>query len=1220
MIKIFLFVFTLCGLVNIAEGQIGSRDDSIQATIVLIGDAGQLTNGRQLVVDAARKLIPMNKKTTVIYLGDNLYKPGGIPDDIVPSYNLAKAPLDSQINIAGGAPVNVYFIPGNHDWANGGRNGLASVVRIQNYIDILGNKYVRQLPRDGCPGPVEQIVNDDITLVLMDSQWWLQEYEKPGVESDCPYKTKAEVLTQLDDILARNDKKLVIFATHHPMRSYGMHGGFYTLKQHIFPFTDINKKLYIPLPLIGSAYPLTRGVFGTSQDLKHPLYREMITDFETVIKGHPNVIFVAGHEHTLQLIHDSGYNYIVSGSGSKTTRVSASRNTLFKTEANGFVTLDVSKNKTVTSNFYTVAGDSVKQAYSKNILDFSIARVLKPLNDTMRHAIVEFKDSAIISASDRYKHVTGFQNFFLGKNYREEWSTPVKLKVFNISKEQGGFKIKSLGGGKQTKSLKLEDKNGKEWTLRTIDKDPEKALPENLRGTIGQAIVVDVVSASSPYAPFVIPALAAAVGVPAAHPKFFFVPDDPAFGYYQPLFANTVCLLEERQPTPDETDTKSTGKIFNKLLENNNNHVDQKAVLRARLLDMLIGDFDRHADQWRWGTTDTGKGKLYYPVPKDRDQALFNSNGLLVKYLAQNQLPFLQGFKFKVDDINGFNFVARDFDRFFLNSLSKEQWVDITKTFTGQMTDEVIKDASSKYPPEIKKLDSAFTTDKLISRRNSLSKNALKYYKFLAKTVTITGSNEPEYFHISDDSGRVRLSVFKKEIGSDSSSLVYRRSFTGGETQELILYGLNGDDKFEIDKNVSSTVKLRIVGGKGKDTFDLKGNMRSKIYDLSLEKNAVINNRRAQNYFSADPKVLDYRNTGFQYNKLTFPQINLGFNAEDKLLLGLGFSKKTYGFRKAPYATYQKLTTLAALSLGAYQAKYEGVFNEVLRKNDIVVDGAIVLPTLSNFFGYGNESVLNKNLPLTYYRTRYKYASGSILIRKRFNDLLQFSGGPAFYRYWNSFEDNKARILSVPANAGKDSAAVFGNKQYFGAKVKVDINYVNSEVFPTRGITWFTTLTSMRGLNKNSRPFTDIQSDMTIYASISDLSKVSGVLRFGGGRIISDSYEFFQAKTLGVNSYLRGYRKDRFAGRGMTYGSTELRFRLFRSKSFVLPGDVGILGFADVGRVFQKDEESNKWHNSFGTGLYFLPFSIVAISAYVGYSPEDKIFNFSIGSKFNLNF
>ena len=137
------------------------------------------------------------------------------------------------------------------------------------------------------------------------------------------------------------------------------------------------------------------------------------------------------------------------------------------------------------------------------------------------------------------------------------------------------------------------------------------------------------------------------------------------------------------------------------MWEDNDHHVDQEKVLKARLLDMLIGDFDRHSDQWKWGTTDTGKGKLYYPIPHDRDQAFFNSDGFAVKILSRNQMPFFQGFKRQVHNINGFNFVARDFDRLFLNNLDKAAWERISVNFNKDLQTIVIKKRSLQLPPPI---------------------------------------------------------------------------------------------------------------------------------------------------------------------------------------------------------------------------------------------------------------------------------------------------------------------------------------------------------------------------------------------------------------------------------------------------------------------------------------------------------------------------------------
>lgn len=1192
--------------------------DSLQATIVLIGDAGMLTKGTHPVVNAVRKHVPMGEKTTVLYLGDNLYKTG-LPDNTMPTYDLAKAPLDSQIHIAGTSKTRVYFIPGNHDWANGAAIGYQSILRVQSYIDILGNENVKMLPRDGCPGPTEVKITDDITMVMMDSEWWIHETEKPGIESDCPYKTKTEVLIQLEDIVARNSKKLVLIALHHPLRSYGPHGGYYTLKQHIFPFTDVWPNFYFPLPVLGSAYPLTRAVFGTIQDLKHPLYQAMILGIEKTVKGHPNVIFLSGHEHALQMIQDSGYNYIVSGSGSKSTRVSQPKKSLFATSENGFATLEISKNKNVRVRFFTVDGDSMKEAFNKNILDFSKIPEEKP--DTIRQIEYAFKDSVVISASDKYKNFTGFKNVFLGSNYRKEWSAPIPFKVFNIKEEQGGFKILSMGGGKQTKSLKLEDKNGKEWTLRSVDKDPEKALPENLRGTIAQQIVQDMISASHPYSPLVVTTLAQQVGVPAARPKFFLVPDDPAFGIYQKIFANTVCTLEDRDPTPDQTDTKSTSKIINKLLQDNDHHIDQEAVLKARLLDMLIGDFDRHADQWKWGTTDTGKGKLYYPVPRDRDQAFFNSNGLLMKYVGRFEMRFLQGFKKDIQNINYLNFVARDFDRYFLNSIDRNKWQAITDTFETRLTDDVFKTAVGFYPPQIREMDSASTVEKLVHRRNVINKNSMKYYRFLSKQVTVTGSNEDEFFHLEQDSSNLKLSVYKKDEKTDSATVMYRRSFDPRETKELRLFGLNGADKFLIDPGVSSKIKLRIIGGKGSDTFNLQGNIKTYLYDLTTEKNALQHTRRTRNQMSSSPSVLDYSPVGFKYNTFRYPHLNLGFNAEDKMLIGFGFLWTRHAFRKEPYASFQKLNTLFAVNRGAYQLRYEGIFNQVILKKDLIVNAEIVDPVLNNFFGFGNETVYDKTKGIAYYRVRNDYFRADLLLRHRMgNGLFQVSLGPSYYRYWNSIDDNKGKILSEPSVVGIDSSSIYNIKEYAGGKVKFDLSYINNELFPSRGITWFSEISVLKGTTGNSRDISKMTSDMTIYAAVSDISKVTSVLRIGGGHIFSKNPEYFQALSLGAHNYLRGFRKNRFSGTSSLYANAELRFKLFKSKSYVLPGDVGLLGFYDIGKVWWKGERSNKFHDAYGGGVYFVPFNLVMIAGTIGFSKEDRLFNFTVGTKFNLSF
>ena len=113
-----------------------------------------------------------------------------------------------------------------------------------------------------------------------------------------------------------------------------------------------------------------------------------------------------------------------------------------------------------------------------------------------------------------------------------------------------------------------------------------------------------------------------AVGVPHANPQLVYVPDDPRLGRFRSDFANMFCFLEEREPGNGKK-TYNMTDLDQKIQEDNDNTIDQQPVLRARMLDMFVMDFDRHEDQWRWVAEDNGKGQTFSPVPKDPRPAFF---------------------------------------------------------------------------------------------------------------------------------------------------------------------------------------------------------------------------------------------------------------------------------------------------------------------------------------------------------------------------------------------------------------------------------------------------------------------------------------------------------------------------------------------------------------------------------------------------------------------
>ena len=337
-------------------------------------------------------------------------------------------------------------------------------------------------------------------------------------------------------------------------------------------------------------------------------------------------------------------------------------------------------------------------------------------------------------------------------------------------------------------------------------------------------------------------------------------------------------------------------------------------------------------------------------------------------------------------------------------------------------------------------------------------------------------------------------------------------------------------------------------------------------------------------------------------------------------MAGIGFSRKTFGFRKEPYSTLQRLSTLYAFSSGSYRVSYQGEFNHVIGKNDLVVNGEMAKPTLNNFFGIGNSTKVEDRFDVQYYRVRYNYVSGNVLLRRRIGSVLKVSMGPHIFNYWNHLEDNEQKILNTPSLVGLDFINVYKTKTYAGGKVEILLNNINSDFMPTRGIHWNTQFSALAGINKNSRPLTTFTSDMTLYSSLTDPARVVSVLKLGGGHILSKDYEYFQALTLGQNNFLRGFRKNRFAGTSLAYGSLTLLVKLFDTKSYIFPGAIGVLGFDDVGRVWAGNQSSKKWHNSYGGGVYYSPFNMVLISAALAFSEEETLFNLSIGTKFNLTF
>jgi Omp85 superfamily domain/Calcineurin-like phosphoesterase len=1184
-----------------------AQADTIPAyKVFLVGDAGEhLFNGKDALLQLLHQhLKEADSNNAILFLGDNIY-PVGMPMPGAKGRAEAERRIKEVLDIVKDFPGKIFFIPGNHDWENGKKTGWQQLKQQEQFIEQYLQRGNVFLPDDGCPGPVEVSLNSKTTLIIMDTQWWLHPWDKPGRESACETKTEDEVLTELDDILYRNRHKQVIVAAHHPMYGYGKHFGYATVEDHLFPLTNLSKALYIPLPVIGSIYPVYRRVLGNVQDMHHPRYRLMQEQMVKLLKKYPGAIYTNGHDHNLQYVISDSVNYITSGSGSKNDPVTRKAKTRYASNRSGFGELRFFANGINTLVFHEanipVHTFPLVVAPRPAITEGTIARINIPEGQTVR-----------VAAGKRYVS-SGFNQFIMGKNYRKEWAQELTIPVFDISKEKGGLKVLKRGGGKQTRSIRLEDKTGKEWVLRSIDKDPTKAIPPFLResGLAGD-IVQDQISAAHPFSFLVVPPLAEAIGVPHANPKVVFIPNDPAFEPYTRLVGNTLALFEERNPGESETGKSyNTEKVLEKLKEDNDNAINQSDVLKARLFDIFIADFDRHDDQWRWVADKTKKGLTYSPVPRDRDQAFFVNEGIIPRLASKDWLvPSIQGFRRKTRNVSTFMFSGAFFDRSFMNELSRDQWKDMALYMQQQLTDKVIEYAGQQLPDSMFRFRGAEIISKLKSKRDELAKEADTYYRFLAKNIDITGSDKREYFKVERISNQhTSLKVYKINKDGDTAKILYSRIFKRDETKEIRLYGQGGDDVFHVSGNTAKGIKVRIIGGEGKDSItDLSQvsglGKKTIIYDTE-EGNAIQGGSETKNLSAADPRINDYNRKVFKYDKLQ-PVFSFQFNPDDGLFLGAKLLIQKQGFRKSPFALQHKISINHATATDAWNFDYQGDFIHVFGKTDIQLNIEYKSPSfVDNFFGLGNETpyLFKGRDGFDYYRVRLQNKSANILLRRRLNPSQSFYIGPELRTV--DVESSPNRIITDFGFTGLNNT-IFNTKRYVGLLAGYSIDNRDHKMLPTQGVVWNTNISLLRGLGKASGDLTQVQSDLAFYYSTRLPSVITFALRFGGG-INSGDYEFFQANRLGGLTNLRGYRRSRFAGDQSFFTNGEVRLKLLDFRSYLFPASFGILGFADAGRVWLKGENSDTWHSAVGGGIWIAPLRQFVISITGAHSKEETL-------------
>lgn len=800
---------------------------------------------------------------------------------------------------------------------------------------------------------------------------------------------------------------------------------------------------------------------------------------------------------------------------------------------------------------------------------------------------------------EEYEQSRLFEVFF-GHHWRDLWVTPITVEVLDLEKFDGGLTPIKKGGGFQTKSLRLITPKGVQWKFRSINKDPSKVLPEELSETFAADILKDQISSSNPMAPLVAGEILEAVDVIQSKPILVYMPDDEKLGEYRDEFKNVLGFIEIH---PDEfedgTSTvegsdkiKGTYKLLETIEDKRSNRINSADYLKARLVDFLINDWDRHTDQWRWARFQKDTLKFWSPIPRDRDQAFAKYTGLF-PYLASVIVPQLNHFGEGYSNVKYQAWSGRYLDRRFLIELNKSEWDSVTNFVYNRISDEVIEKSVAALPNEYYEIAGDEIITKLKSRRNKLKDISNDFYELTNEVAHIYGTIDKDFIEVNFYERITEIKIYKldKETGSKKEQSLFTKVIDNKITDEVRLFLLEDDDKVVVNGIGENVPTVRIIGDKGKDIIINNSTEKLLVYD-DKEKTIFDNNEFIQ-IDESYPRISEIPEIRFepQYNQQgseyqIFPSLTI--SSDDGFLFGGFIDYWTYSFNKYPYSTFHQADFYYSTLLNSYSINYNGTFNNLFDKHSLKISASKTEIEYGNFFGFGNDTKYSKDLfEKDYYRARNEIVkiSSSILFNRK--SMSNFEAGLTYW-YYEAQEINlnllqTYKYFNYGLNGIKLLSLDFSFKH----------NSVDNIYFPTDGMNMDLRINTFPTIIENESTFAKFLFDLRYYKSIQHFNKTVLALRTSGEHILGNKIPFYLIPMLGGKNSLRGYDRERFAGNSLIFFQSELRNYLFNF-DLIIPFNFGISFSAETGRVFIEGDMSQKWHPAYGFGIFATSFEDTA--------------------------
>ncbi len=795
-----------------------------------------------------------------------------------------------------------------------------------------------------------------------------------------------------------------------------------------------------------------------------------------------------------------------------------------------------------------------------------------------------------------------------GTDYRSLWTTQINVQVLDLHAFAGGLTPAFRIGGLETKGLAMKGADGHDYTFRGIDKDPVDVLPEELRDTWARGVVDDQTAANHPASFLVVDELMRAAAIPRTEQQVFIMPDDPALGEFRKDFAGVVGQFYEFPVARNDknpgfqgaTEILFQGPFYKRLEADPRDQADARAFLKARLLDILIGDWDRHLNQWRWAKI-PGDEK-WQPIPEDRDEAFSRFEGLVLD-ITRQWVPKLESYSDHYPGMRGLTWNGWEQDRRLLAALERPVWREVATELQGQITDEVIDRAVRRMPPEYLRIDGERLAHDLKGRRDRLLEGADAFYLHLADKVQVRLTDAPEIVEVRRlDAGDSLVQVWRRgPDGQATGEPFFRRTLHKSETQEVQIDLRGGDDRV-VTVGKPNGILVRVIGGPGHDVVDDAqggGTRFSDSGDAELRPGAGSHlDRRPYDLPPSDENSpwMPRRDWG----RDTFVLPWGGYDSTLGLFVGAALDTRAFGFRDDPYASRHVVRAGWSFGESTFRADYRAEFHF---ENTGLYAGWYAYASgleSSRFFGFGNDTSDGGNPNSSYFYAKQQQYAVTPLLAVPLARKLTFFVGPTL-KYASSGGKEENTLINQEQPYG------FGNFGEVGATGLLELDTRVGAARTPGGVALRTLGYPRGGLHvlvrgqvwpqawSVEKTFGSIEGRASAYLTPGGDRSPTLALRVGGEKVFGE-YPYFEAAYLGGglggvgaaagDEALRGLPRHRYAGDAALWGNAELRLYISRMH-IILPGTWGLLEFVDGGRVYLQGESSNKWHYGGGVGLWF---------------------------------